>query len=94
VRCTFRARYILGSLHEAIHGFFDAIGGFSELSQHQGMLIGWVDCEQNALKELFPNLTDANALCLIFGGMGDMQANDGRTGRWAAVTVTAGRKTF
>jgi hypothetical protein len=63
-------------LHEAIHGFFDAIGGFSELSQHQSMLIGWVDCEQNALKELFPNLTDANALCLIFGGMGDVQAND------------------
>jgi hypothetical protein len=36
----------------------------------QSMLIGWVDCEQNALKELFPSLTDANALCLIFGGMG------------------------
>ena len=66
--------------HEALHGYLSVnttVKG--ELPQHCQMINSYVDCELAALQEVFPTLSSHDGLCLILGGMGQVQQYDADT---------------
>ncbi|MDE1192840.1 MAG: hypothetical protein PW786_11970 [Arachidicoccus sp.] len=58
-------------LHEVIHAYLSAVTNtYSDPDnwQHQAM-VGWVDCEREALQEIFPSLPAADANALAISGL-------------------------
>jgi hypothetical protein len=66
--------------HEVIHAYLDANTPIKNaLLQHHEMITSYVDCELAALKEIFPTLSSHDGLCIILGGMYDVQQYDTAT---------------
>ncbi len=66
--------------HESIHALLNVNGAIkNELQQHKEMINNYVNIEQTALQTIYPSLSTHDALCLILGGMGDVQEYDSTT---------------
>jgi hypothetical protein len=67
--------------HEAIHAYLDEKTTLTQsMEQHCQMIESYVQCEQTALMQMFPGaLSPPNALCLVLGGMGEVQQYDPAT---------------
>jgi type II secretory pathway pseudopilin PulG len=67
--------------HEAIHAYlYEKTSLTTSMEQHCEMIESYVQCEQTALMQMFPGVLSANnALCLVLGGMGEVQQYDPAT---------------
>lgn len=66
--------------HESIHAYLDANTTiYTEMQQHCTMIESYLDCELSALQEVFPTLSSHDGLCMIIGGMEDIQEYDSDT---------------
>lgn len=66
--------------HEVIHAYLNVNTTLrGTMPQHCEMITSYVDCELAALRELFPTLSSHDGLCMILGGMGDVQQYDATT---------------
>jgi hypothetical protein len=66
--------------HEVIHAYLTINTTLrGSMPQHCEMIEAYVDCELSAMKEIFPNLSSHDGLCMILGGMSDVQQYDNTT---------------
>jgi hypothetical protein len=60
--------------HEILHAWLDvSTSTTNELAQHTTMINNYVNYELAALQQAYPSLSTHDGLCLILGGMGNIQ---------------------
>jgi hypothetical protein len=66
--------------HEVIHAYLNINSTLrGSMPQHCEMIEAYVGCELAAMQEIFPTLSSHDGLCMILGGMADVQQYDNTT---------------